>query len=151
MKCLYFDLDGTVITENESRVKTALGNGILEKLIRYIKFDRIFFVGSIIEYFKGLPDFNQNKDGLQMVFDLCDGAFLDKNWFLGSVELIKNSEHRVKEINTEEDWWYIDDLAEYYCRSDEFHNLYDSHNGKRIFIPKPNDDGHSTIEWLKNI
>jgi hypothetical protein len=151
MKCLYFDLDGTIITENESKVKTALSNGKLEKLIIATQFGKIFFVGSIIECFKAQTNQDKKNDNLKMVFNLCDGAFFNQDWFIENVTLIENPAHRVREINIETDWWYIDDLAEYYCRIDGFQSLYKLHNGKRIFTPTPNDNGQTTVSWIKNI
>ena len=75
-------------------------------------------------------------------------SFAQDSW---QVPVRIECENLVQEINFNSDWWYIDDLAEFYCRKSGYQNLYNLHNGERIFTPEPNDDGQKTVNWFANI
>jgi hypothetical protein len=89
MKTLYFDIDGTILLDDQNVVKSQLGSGRFEAALR--KADFIDYSG---------------------------------------------------------DWWYVDDLAQYYMERASKANIYVENLGGRIYVPSPNGDGRDVLEWL---
>jgi hypothetical protein len=88
---------------------------------------------------------------LHTVFRVCKGVFADEEWFRQSVTLIKNSHVRAAEVNLDHDWWYLDDLAEYYFQAVDRGDLFERELNQRILIPDPEGDGSGILEWLDQV
>jgi hypothetical protein len=150
-KLLYFDIDGTILDSSTKAVKRNLQNGQLELKIREAHFDKIYCVGNVNEIFKGLEEMGQQVDSVEIIYTLCFDAFTDFDWFMKNVCCAKQSDQRIKEIQFNEDWWYMDVLAERYLDTDESIGVLKQHLGARIFIPKPEGDGEDIINWFGTI
>ena len=66
-RVLYFDIDGTLLTESEP--KTALADGAFEQAVRAAGFDRLVCVGNVVTTIRFLLGREEPIDGLRMVFE----------------------------------------------------------------------------------
>ena len=115
MKTLYFDIDGTVLLGSEQRPKDLLASGGLERAVRAAGVERLVCVGNLVAVIKALERIGKPQDGVGRVFASCRGAFSDESWFRGICELVSDPHERAACIDQDLDWWWMDDLAEFYC------------------------------------
>lgn len=148
VKTLYFDIDGTVLVENEDTVKPRLGGGQLESAIKRAAFHQIVCVGNFCAISSAIRDLDIDYDGVGVVFRLCRGAFIDEVWFRETTVLIEDPQLRVNSIDFASDWWYLDDLAQYYMAQVGKIDVYRENLGRRICVPDPLGDGSDVQEWL---
>jgi hypothetical protein len=78
-------------------------------------------------------------------------VFKDEAWFRGVTEPVADPEDRVEHIDRSLDWWYVDDLAEHYCRQVGADELFAEHSSRRIFVPDPRGSGEGVLRWLGSI
>jgi hypothetical protein len=150
-KLLYFDIDGTILDGTTKAVKRNLQNGKLEIKIREANFDKIFCLGNVNEVFNGLEEMGQHVDTVEIVYTLCFDAFTDFEWFMNNACCIKDPERRIEQIQLDEDWWYMDVLAEKYLKKSGTKKSLEQHHGNRIFIPDSQGDGQDIINWIDTI
>lgn len=148
MKTLYFDIDGTILCEDEGSVKTALGAGALEAVIRNTGFKRLVCVGNFGAIASGVKALGFEYDVLGVLFRLCDGAFEDEAWLRARTVVVEDPHHRADHIDFTGDWWYVDDLADHYLKNAGRGDIYDRHVGERILVPEPRGDGQDVLRWL---
>ena len=120
MKILYFDIDGTLLDIDSGSAKPALANGNFEKTIRNLDIHQLVCVGSFVDVVHALKETYDLYDGTGELFQMCGGVFSDENWFRDNIILVKNSSNRASEIDFDEDWWYVDDLAELFLEPQTF-------------------------------
>jgi hypothetical protein len=147
LKTLYLDIDGTIV--HEYRCKPALANGIFERAVREVGFERIVCMSNQQIIIKFLDDMGQAPDGLRIIFDLCWGAFRDAVWFRQVTTLVPDPERRARFIDMTGDWWYLDDLARSFLDKEELANVFAEQIGKRILAPEPTSDGNEILRWLR--
>ena len=147
MKCLYFDIDGTILEEDTRKVKRELGNGEFERLVRCCKFDRVVCASNTIIAIELAVEIGQTVDGREILHEYCDGA-LSLTWLRNDVELMDDPDRRVLSIDLDGDWWYVDDLAEYYFTREGIRGTYQEHINGRVCVPTKNGDGRDVREWL---
>ena len=76
-KIFYFDIDGTVLEGDTGRCKKALAGGALERSIRACGFDQVICVGNLCYVISFLEEMGERIEPMHMVFEICDGAFVD--------------------------------------------------------------------------
>lgn len=132
MKTLYFDIDGTILLNDQDAVKPELGDGGFESAVRRAGFDHLVCVGNFCAIAhamrRALPDY----DAIGVLF-------------------IEEPHHRASRIDLSIDWWYADDLAEHYMTAANQAAVFREHNGGRICVPDPVGSGQDLLEWLKQI
>lgn len=148
MKTLYFDIDGTVLVEDADAVKDRLGNGALENAIQAAGFTQLVCVGNFAAIANTVREIHPDYDGIGVLFRLCRGAFEDEAWLRSKATLVLDPGNRAAHIDPSGDWWYVDDLAEYYMRIAGKANLFREHVGGRICVANPSGDGSDVLEWL---
>ncbi len=148
MRVLYFDLDGTVLVRDTSEPKAALANGRLEDAIRQAGFDRLVCVGNFVEVIHVVREARPDFDGLGAIFGICHGTLRDEKWFRGMTVLAVDPKNRGVEIDLDEDWWYVDDLAWEYLLLARRQSLLGGATAERILKARPMADGSDVIAWL---
>ena len=76
MRQLYFDIDGTLLTQGDP--KPALTDGRFEAAIRRAQVGRLVCVGNFCNVVQMVKEVDPGYDGLGMVFRLCQGVFADE-------------------------------------------------------------------------
>jgi hypothetical protein len=148
MKTLYFDIDGTVLLDDENAVKSELGDGRLEYAIREAGFDQLVCVGNYGAIAHAVKSLAPDYDELGVLFGLCRGAFRNESWLRNNVTLIENPQDRAEYIDYSADWWYVDDLARHYMEKSGRAGIYQSALGSRICEPDPKGNGSDILSWL---
>ena len=148
MKTLYFDIDGTVLLEEEWEVKSALARGAFEAAVRRASFERLVCVGNAVRIAHTVKGMGIPYDALGVLLDICRGAFADEAWFRSATTLVDEPENRVASIDLTSDWWYVDDLASHYFRVAGLEEILETHRGGRVFAPDPMGDGEDVLQWL---
>ena len=148
MKTLYFDIDGTILPLEAEGPKPALAAGALERAVRAAGFTRLVCVGQIVTSIRLLESYQDDVDGLGMVYSLCRGAFADEAWFRGACELVADPDARAAAVDRDGDWWYADDLADVYFARAGLGDVYAEHVGGRIHLADPVDDGAELLAWM---
>lgn len=87
-------------------------------------------------------------DGLQMIYQLSQGAFVDSTWFRGVTLLVDDPLRRAAHIDFSGDWWWVDDLARRYLELEGKGEMLSAEIGRRLFIPQPDGDGQDILDWL---
>lgn len=149
MKTLYFDINGTLVHESGHRGKSALAHGVFEDAVRAAGFRRLVCVSSLVRVVQTMRAAGRVDDPWDALFAACGGAFTDHEWFRRIVELGEHCHQRVRCIELDGDWWYLDDAARLYCEDAGRDDLYRLHVGGRIFDPDPVGDGTDVLEWLR--
>jgi hypothetical protein len=148
MKNLYFDIDGTLLDLDSGIAKPALANGNFEKTLKSIDIQQLICVGSFVDVVHALKETYSAYDEMGELFQMCGGVFADENWFREKISLVKDSSNRAAEINFDEDWWYVDDLAEHFFHTANLDTIFDEYIGTRILVPSPKGDGNTIQKWL---
>ena len=148
MRCLYFDIDGTLLGLDSGIPKPALAEGGFEAAVRRAHIDRLVCVGNFCRVVQTVQAVNPAYDGLGAIFALCRGAFVDEEWFRSVTTLIADPENRGGAIDFSGDWWYVDDLAEQFFGRAGLHELYRDQTGRRILAPQPDGTGDDVLSWL---
>lgn len=151
MRILYFDIDGTLLTDRDGKPKRRLAGGALESAVRSRGFDRLICVGSIVDVLEATMGADRGGRDLDTVFRACGGVFENEEWFRENVVLVRDSRFRASEVKQDQDWWFADDLAERYFHEAGLRDLFDAERGRRIVIPEPNGDGSNLLRWLLRI
>jgi hypothetical protein len=151
MRSLYFDIDGTLLDINSGKPKTALANGAFEKLVRRSGLDRLVCTGQFIDVIRDAAEFGGSYDGMGALFRVCRGVFLDETWFRDNVLLVQDPTNRAGEVDFTEDWWYVDDMAEYYFGLVRLNSTFAKHVGRRILVPSSDGDGEDITNWFEEI
>lgn len=150
-RVFYFDIDGTVVHAGTGSVKPALAGGALERAVRAAQFQRLVCVSSAITVIQQKQALGIPGESHPWLFDVCDGAFSDLDWFTRTVELADDPGHRVELIDTNLDWYYADDAAEPYSRRSGLLELFNAEKGKRIHVAEPGGDGSRMLAWLQRL
>lgn len=150
-KILYFDLDGTIVHNEFGAVKSRLGHGHLERCIRSAGFERLVCVANVCSIVSALKEIGREVDGPGMILQLCPGAIEDESWFRAVVSLIPDGSRRVRYIDFDGDWWWVDDRALYFLEREGLAHLGHENQGRRLMIPRPDGDGADVLEWLESV
>ena len=140
-----------MLQENTLKAKPALRNGEFERLVRAAGFDRVICVSNMIQTIQMVRELGVTEDGMDIVYRYCDGAFSSENWLRSAVELIDEPDRRAREIDFDLDWWYVDDLAEYYLRLDGRGEEFDAEQGHRVCVPDKDGQGGRVKAWLDDL
>jgi len=147
VRVLYFDIDGTLLPDRGGFPKQRLAAGAFEAAARSRSFDRLVCVGSVVDVLGA----TRPADPLRTVFEVCKGTFTDEDWFRQHVKLLRDTGSRAAQVDLEQDWWFVDDLAEHYFTAAGRGAVFERERGRRIMVPDPEDDGSSTLVWLRQI
>ena len=147
MKILYFDIDGTILSD--SRPKPVLANGVFERAVRRAGFQRLVCVSNVITTIHFLEQLGQEPDGLRIVFNVCRGTIQDEAWFRKMTTLVSDPEHRATCIDFAGDWWYLDDMAKWFMGQEHLGEVYEKNLGGRIFTPRETGNGSNVLNWLQ--
>jgi hypothetical protein len=150
-KTLYFDIDGTVLGLESGLVKPSLSNGRFEAAVRRAGFDELVCVGNVVNVIQSLRELGQNPDGVEIVFELCGGAFSSEPWLREFCRLVTDPDERASEIDFSGDWWYVDDLARHYFERAGLATVLEENESIRILVPDPDGDGRDILYWLRRI
>jgi hypothetical protein len=148
MKTLFFDIDGTILADGTGKCKPALRGGALERAIRLCGFEAVICVGNICYIITCLQEMGKEIQPMELIFELCDGAFENLDWMMKEVQYMKDPTSRGDQIDFEGDFYYADDLAEYYLTLADKTELFARHSGKRILVPDPDSTGEDLLRWL---
>ena len=149
MKTLYFDIDGTVLVDDEEMVKTELAGGEFETAVRAAGFEAVICVGNFCAIAHAIRSMGIEYDGVGVLYSLCRGAFTDEAWLRASTVLIEDPVHRAEYIEYTGDWWYVDDLARHYMEKAGRVEVFTKYIGHRICAPDPKGSGRDIKEWLR--
>jgi len=150
-RILYFDIDGTVLPIDDDEPKRLLRRGELEKAIRGAGFEKLICAGNIGIVTRAVRGLGVDCDELKVVFELLGDAIDDMDWFLAMTKMSVDPENRAASIDLESDWWYVDDLAQYYLEKAHRSELLRSPASKRIYVPRPKGDGSGLLKWLRSV
>jgi len=151
MRKLYFDIDGTLLDIDSGEPKAALANGVFEETVRHTGMERLICIGSFVDVVRAAEESDESYDGMGVLFRICSGVFSDESWFRNNISLVQDSTNRAGEVDLTEDWWYVDDLADYYFRLANRESVFVTNAGKRILVPFPSGDGNDILNWLEEI
>ena len=151
MRRLYFDVDGTILRMYTTSAKSALAGGMFERAVRGAGFDELVCVGNYVAVALMMQTVMEDFDPLRAVFEVCAGVFVDEEWFRSHARLISDPDQRAAEVDLEDDWWYVDDLAEKYFSDAGRGEVYRQQLGRRILAPTPEGDGRDVLDWLEAI
>ena len=151
MRRLYFDVDGTILRLYTTCAKPALADGRLERVVREAGIDELVCVGSYVAVALALSAMMEQFDGLGAIFEICNGVFVDQEWFRAHTRLVSDPDRRAAEIDLDSDWWYVDDLAEKYFQAAGRAEVFREHLGSRVFSPTPEGDGQDVLDWLRAV
>lgn len=144
-RVLYFDIDGTVVHETFGACKEALANGRLERLVRKAGFERLVCVSDAVSIARLLP-----SNAHDTVFDFCRGAFEDRAWFRRHVRLVPDPVQRARYLDTNDDWYFMDDYAYTYLRKAERSRLaFRGAIKRRVLRARSGSDGSEVAAWLQ--
>jgi len=143
-RVLYFDIDGTVVHETFGACKEALADGRLEHLIRAAGFERLVCVSDAVSIARLLP-----SNAHDTVFEFCRGAFEDRAWFREHVRLVPDPVQRARYLDTNDDWYFMDDYAYTYLRKAERSRLaFRGAIKRRVLRAQSRSDGSEVDSWL---
>ena len=151
MRRLYFDIDGTLLIEEQGIPKPHLANGAFEHAVRDAGFEELVCVGNFVAALHAVNEVEPDHDGLGAIFTLCGSTFTDEAWFRGVCTLVTDPINRASEIDLESDWWYVDDLADYYLWKAGRESVFENHNHGRILVPDAAGDGADIRGWLESL
>ena len=151
MRCLYFDIDGTVVHESIYEVKPALGEGRFQDLVTRCGFDQVFCVSNMITTIELVREHGVTEDGSEIIYGYCGGAFTDEEWVRENVKLIHNPERRVQSIDFAGDWWFVDNEARYYFECEDRVDDFVRFHGTRVCMPTDDGDGVDVANWLEGL
>jgi hypothetical protein len=151
MRRLYFDIDGTLLVGDTGEPKAALAGGAFEHAVRQSGIEGLVCVGNFVDAARAAREIDASYDDLAAIFRICRGVFSDRSWFCASTSLVGDSVYRATDVDLEADWWYIDDLAEYYFRVAGRQDVFRSNVGSRIMVPSPDGDGSDVLNWISKI
>jgi hypothetical protein len=151
MRKLYFDIDGTILDVQTALAKPALLDGRFARAIRAAGIETLVCVGNYAGVVVEVQAMARNYDALGAILELCNGVFSDEGWFRANTRLIADPEDRAAEVNLDEDWWYVDDLAEKYFVEAGRAEVFRQQVGRRILAPTPDGDGADVLDWLDGI
>jgi hypothetical protein len=151
MRILYFDIDGTILLDEKAKPKRALADGVFESAVLHSGVEKLVCVGNFVGAARTAEAIEPTYNSLGVIFDICRGVFSDKSWFCSVTSMIEDPMNRAREVDLEEDWWYVDDLAEHYFRIAGRVEVFQKHIGKRIFVPTPGGNGKDVLAWLSRI
>ena len=154
-RVLYFDIEGTLLDDDDDTAKKALTNGQLETALKSCAFDYYACVSGHSDMihqshqYGQIPSKNAQKE---VIWHLLKDIFPDKENFIAKLILIYNSDRRAEYINPDSDWYYVDDWADKFY-SDAFDRLtyQEMENNKRIFLTDPNGDAADILQWLAQL
>ena len=149
MANLYFDIDGTLLDIDSGNAKEALANGRFEDTVRRLGIHQLICVGTMTDVIRSAKEYDDSYDSLGVLFRICRGTFLDEYWFRDNIILVHDSCNRAREIDLTSDWWYVDDLAEYYFKIADLDSEFKTNAGTRILVPTPNGDGTDILSWME--
>jgi hypothetical protein len=148
---LYFDIDGTLLIDEKGIPKPHLADGAFEYAVRSAGFEEIVCVGNFVAALHAVNEVEPEHDGIGAIFALCGSTFTDEAWFRSACTLVKNPMDRAREIDLAADWWYVDDLAEYYLWKAGREEVFKNHVHGRIMVPEPAGDGADIMGWLQSL
>jgi len=151
MRRLYFDIDGTLLVDDTGEPKPALAGGAFEAAVVRSGVEKLVCIGNFVDAARTAEEIEPSYDGLGVIFDICRGVFSDKSWFRSVTSLVEDPMNRANEVDLEEDWWYVDDLAEHYFQIAGRGEVFRLNIGRRILVPSPVGDGTDVVEWLNQI
>ena len=151
MRRMYFDIDGSLLVGDTGEPKAALAKGAFERALRRSGFQQLICVGNFVDAGRAAREINPQYDILGAIFDICGGVFSDEDWFRANTLLTRDSYYRAVEVDLAADWWYLDDLAEYYFKMAYREDVFEANAGVRIFVPAAEGDGEDVMDWIDRI
>lgn len=151
MRRLYFDIDGTLLMDDTGEPKPALADGAFEAAVVRSGVEKLVCIGNLVDAARTAEEMDPSYDGLSWIFDICRGVFSDKSWFRSVTSLVEDPMNRASEVDLEGDWWYVDDLAEYYFQKAGRDEVFRRNIGRRILVPSLEGDGTDVVKWLNQI
>ena len=112
---------------------------------------QLICVGNFVDAGRAAKEINPHYDIHGAIFDICGGAFSDEDWFRANTALTRDSYYRAAEVDLSTDWWYLDDLAEYYFKIAYREDVFEANAGVRIFVPAAEGDGKDVMDWIDRI
>ena len=131
--------------------KPALLNGAFERAVRLARFEELVCVGNFVDAGRAAQGIDRRYDIHTAIVSICGGVFRDEEWFRENTALVQDSYNRAGEVSLESDWWYVDDLAEYYFKAAYREDVFEENVGRRIFVPEPEGSGQDVLDWIAGI
>ena len=151
MRKLYFDIDGTLLIGDTGEPKATLADGAFESAVRESSVDHMVCVGSFVDAGRAALEIDASYDIHDAIFKLCGGVISDDAWFRLNTSFVHDSYSRATEIDLDEDWWFVDDMAEYFFEVAGLKDIFHQNNGGRILVPSPNGDGADVLNWIRGM
>ena len=153
-RILYFDIDGTINDYND-RVKPRLANGVLQRALEQSGFDELVCVSGWATMFLDAQRFhpipNRSADLVERIRLVVEDAFPDESLFRQRCTLKFENDNRALHIETNADWYFIDDWAQEFFEKDFGAEAYSSWHGTRILQCDPFGDGTDVLEFIQRL
>lgn len=148
MRRLYFDIDGTLLLDEVGILKPGLVDGAFQAAVMEAGFEELVCVGAFVSALHVVREVEPDHDSVGAIFSLCGGAFTNEEWFRKVTTLVDDPMDRARAIDLEADWWYLDDMAEYYLWKAGRETVFKENVGGRIWVPEADGDGFDILAWL---
>lgn len=150
-RLLYFDIDGTLVRQTFGEAKRRLANGRFERAVRAAGFDGVVCVSDAVWMAQALAK-DSGADVHQRLLPYCGGTIQDGTWFRENVELVSDPTRRGEEIDTEVDWYFLDDWAhDYLARAHGELFARRAEREGRVLTCRPDGSGADVLQWLRSL
>ena len=162
-RVLYFDIDGVILSYDDTP-KRAIVGGHLEASLKRLGFTHLVCASGWAQLVRMARPYGTADDHKWRIWyrtagdrpngdawDLDAGehpVFPDKEWFFTKLELVMDPDHRCQEIDLGTDWYYVDDLADRYFTDSHGQAAFTKELGHRICMPDRYSDGADVLKWL---
>jgi hypothetical protein len=148
---MYFDIDGSLLVGDTGEPKSALVDGAFELALRLSGVEHLICVGNFVDAGRAAKKIDPRYDIHGAIMNICGGIFGDAEWFRAHTSLVRDSYYRAAEVELDSDWWYLDDLAEYYFKMAYREDVFEENVGGRIFVPEAEGNGDDVLEWIEGM
>lgn len=150
MKTLYFDIDGVLLSYEETQ-RPLLSGGTFQNKLKCLGFDRLVCVSGWSDIYNTEVVKKSELAQKRLIHALLSDIFPDQDWFLERLQLVYDTDARCKHIDLNEDWFYIDDWADKFFPEAYGKDLYAQETGKRILLANPHGNGSDILTWLDEV
>lgn len=151
---LYFDINGTLLDENDMPKKSLI-NRRLETVLKSKNFDYYACVSSYSDMVAQRFNYTKKPSKIEQkesIWLLLKDIFTDKDDFIEKLILIYNTDRKGEYINFDSDWYYLDDWADKFYGEVYGIAQYDKMiKQEKIHLTQHDGNGEDILVWLEKI